>query len=48
MTDQKYNEFNRNRCKDYIYSVVKTNVSEVCKGFLYSIGAYTYKGGYGE
>ncbi|KAG1659411.1 Laminin subunit beta-1 [Nymphon striatum] len=35
-------EFERFRCQQYFYSVVKSNIPDVCKKYLYSIAFYTY------
>lgn len=44
--DYRRQEFDHYRCAQYFYSVVKTNIPEVCKKHLYSIGFYVLGSGF--
>lgn len=44
--DYRRQEFEHYRCAQYFYSVVKTNIPEVCKKHLYSIGFYVLGSGF--
>ncbi|XP_065226755.1 laminin subunit beta-1 [Planococcus citri] len=44
--ERRLYEYKANRCDDYVYPVVKTNMSDICRGYHYSIGSYVYGSGY--
>lgn len=46
IADQRQREFEESGCADAIYSVVKGNVSEICKKIYYSIGVTIHDGAY--
>ena len=46
LAEYRRQEFDHYRCAQYFYSVVKTNIPEVCRKHLYSIGFYVLGSGF--